>query len=161
MRALTILVLMHLILATPGSANEKVAASASTNASNHSAALSETQDSSGIRLNGICATPTIRKAIFEIRKPGQDILRCLLGEGEKAAGVELLAIHDGKGKVTIRHRGMTNVVALANTGIASDPEKEKDVSHSEYHKLRARLDRERDMLQSAAAQPDASNQSHN
>jgi len=160
MRALTSLVLIHFVVSTPGSADEK-ATSASTNASSHAVSSSAIHDSTWIQLNGICTTPPIRKALLEIRTPGQDTLRCVLGEGEQAAGVELLAIHEGKGKVTIRHRGTTNELALANIG-TSDPELEKDVSHREHHKMRARLDRERDALQSAAAEPDLSktNQEH-
>jgi len=82
-------------------------------------------------------------------------------EGETVAGIELLKIHPDKGRVTIRHLGSTNEISLkpAAHGAptimseenSSEIEKRKDISHSEHHKLRARLDRKRDELQSTAA----------
>ena len=111
-----------------------------------------------VGLNGYCAGPSLRMALLEIHLPGQEIL-CTLREGETAAGVELLAIHAEKGTVTIRQGGVTKEIGfgpLANKSPVSSPperapetEAQKDASHGEYHKLRARLERERDAFQNA------------
>lgn len=131
--------------------------------SNNPTSLSATQSFVWVGLNGICAAPWLRIALIEIRIPGQEI-RCAMREGETVAGIELLAIHAGRGKATIRHRGSTNEIALFATANISgtvkseenfpETEKQKDVSHSEYHRMRALLDRERDASQAAASQPE-------
>jgi hypothetical protein len=130
---------------------------ASTGASNHLGSLTATQTVVEVRLNGISAASGLKMAILEIQTPGREI-RCTLREGEMVAGVQLLAVHGGRGTVTIRHLNSTNEIALmpvAHT-LASQPEedlaqieRQKDVSHSEHHKLRARLERERDERESA------------
>ncbi|MEY2466344.1 MAG: hypothetical protein QOD03_865 [Verrucomicrobiota bacterium] len=129
------------------------------NALSSSSSLSATQTSPGVRLNGIFVVPPIRKALVEIGIPGQEGIRCALAEGERAVGVELLAIHESKGTVTVRYDGSTNelmLLAAPNHGTNFNVEAEKDVSHLEYHKMRARLDRERDALENANAQINSS-----
>jgi hypothetical protein len=123
-----------------------------TNASNHSKSFSATQNSISIGLNGIVIVPPARTALLEIEFPGREVLRCVLKEGEKVAGVELLRIDERGRKVTVHYGAFTNDVMLLPTSngdaIDSDTEKQQDVSHREYHSLRARLDRERDMIES-------------
>jgi len=109
-------------------------------------------------LPGIFIVPPTRKALLEIKTPGQEPVRCVVAEGGKAAGLELLAIHEARGKVVVYYNGVTNeltLAPLANAGTASEVERQKDVSHQEHHKLRARLERERDALQSAASRSDS------
>jgi hypothetical protein len=93
-------------------------------------------------------------ALLEIRTPGQEPLRCVVAEGEKVAGVELVAVNEARRSVTIQYHGSTNELTLAhlsNAGGLSEPERAKDLSHQEHHKLRARVERERDALEAAAS----------
>jgi hypothetical protein len=110
-------------------------------------------------LNGIGAAPGLKMAMLEIQTPDREI-RCTMREGESVAGVQLLAVHASRGTVTIRHLNSTNEIALmpvAHTPATkpeedlSQIERQKDISHTEHHKLRARLERERDEREKAGA----------
>jgi hypothetical protein len=128
-----------------------------TNPAIYVSSLPGTNESIGVGLHGIFIVPPTRKALLEIRTPGQEPVRCVVAEGGKAAGLELVAIHEARRKVVVYYNGVTNeltLAPLATAGTASEVEREKDVSHQEHHKLRARVERERDAVQSAALPSD-------
>ena len=121
----------------------------------YSSSLPNTNGSVCVELNGICMVPPRRMALLEIRTPGQEPLKCVVAEGEKAAGVEVVAIHEARHTVTIHYRGSTNELTLAHLSNAgssvSEAERAKDISHLEHHKLRARLERERDGVEGVSS----------
>jgi len=156
MRIIASLLLIQLTGSMPMFAQP--AAGLPTNPPAFSSSLPGTNGSIGVGLHGIFIVPPTRKALLEIKTPGQEPVRCVVAEGGKAAGLELLAIHEARGKVVVYYNGVTNeltLAPLANAGTASEVERQKDVSHQEHHKLRARLERERDALQSAASRSDS------
>jgi hypothetical protein len=164
MKMFRCLFLILLLTAVLLSAGERDAAQVSGSprplpvASNSFNSLKRTQSEGWVGLNGYCAGPSFRMALLEIHLPAQKIL-CTLREGEIVAGVELLAIHAERGTVTICRGGLTSEIGfgpLANRSLVSWPaehapetEAQQDVSHGEYHKTRARLERERDEVQNA------------
>ena len=112
----------------------------------------KTNSSVWVELNGICVMPPTRVAVLQIRTPGQESLTCVVAEGQKAVGVELVAIHEAGPTVTVRYGGATNeltLVHLSDAGSVSETERAKDLSHQEHHKLRARVERERDAQEGA------------
>src|SRR4051794_36098778 len=70
-----------------------------TNAATPSSSLLAANTSIGVRLYGIFIVPPMRKALLEIRTPGQDPIRYVAAEGEKVAGLELIAIREARQKV--------------------------------------------------------------
>jgi hypothetical protein len=125
-----------------------------TNLPGYSSSLPKTNSSAWVELYGICVVPPTRMAVLELRTPGQESLTFVVAEGEKAAGIELVAIHEAGPTVTVHYRGSTNeltLVHLSNAGSVSEAERAKDISHQEHHKLRARVERERDALEGHAS----------
>jgi hypothetical protein len=152
MKVIASLLLIHFVASMPMFAQpaasgkladvDKVATTAAT----YSSLLPATNTSIWVGLHGIFTVPPMRKALLEIRTPGQDPIRCVAAEGEKVAGLELIAIREVGQKVVVYYNGATNELTLgplADAGTASEIEREKDVSHQEYHKRRARVEREK------------------
>jgi hypothetical protein len=73
--------------------------------------------STSVQLSGIVVAPPVRKAVIEIRTPGQEPFRYVLGEGEKAGGVQLLTIHPGNSKATVCFSGTTNQLSLLSAAV--------------------------------------------
>ena len=167
MKVIASLLLIHFIGSMPmfaqpaASGKPAGVGEVATNAATYSSSLLATNTSIGVGLHGIFIVPPMRKALLEIRTPGQDPIRCVAAEGEKVAGLELIAIREAKQKVVVYYNGATNeltLAPLADAGTASEIEREKDVSHLEHHKLRARIERERDALESGTSQSDSPEQ---
>ena len=132
-----------------------------TNSTTYSSSLLATNTSIWVGLHGIFVVPPIRVALLEIRTPGQDPITCVAAEGQKVAGLELITIREATEKVVAYYNGATNELTLApsaDAGTALEIEREKDVSHQEHQKRRARLERERDTLESGGSQSDSPEQ---
>jgi hypothetical protein len=79
-------------------------------------------------------------------------VRCYsLVEGEKRGDLEVVLVNSKEGKVSLRFREQIVELSFAAqsnpTAVARLAERQKDASHTQYHTLRAKLDRERDAAQ--------------
>lgn len=79
-------------------------------------------------------------------------VRCYsLVEGEKKGDLEVLLVNSKEGKISVRLRGQLVELSFASqsdrAAAARFAERQKDASHTQYHTLRAKLDRERDAAQ--------------
>jgi hypothetical protein len=99
-------------------------------------------------LSGLVRVDSAVLAFIRIEEPGKPALILMLGEGENASGVNVVKIDMRRETVTVRYRTQLRDLALRDRGggqrQSSIVEKEKDLSHSKYHTLRAKLDREQD-----------------
>jgi len=106
----------------------------------------------GIVLTGIVELPAttnssvLKRAFLEI-----DSVSYSLSEGQRSGAVEVLRIDSSDGKVTLRYGREVFELSFAEQAnrrqAALAVERQKDVSHTEYHTARARLDRQRDAAQ--------------
>jgi hypothetical protein len=108
-------------------------------------------------LTGIVELPAsnsagFKRAFFELGFR-DSTLSCSLAEGQRSGDVEVLKIDSKNGSVTIRYQGQNldlSFTAQAHRQRAElIAEQRKDLSHTEYHTTRAKLDRERDAAQRA------------
>jgi hypothetical protein len=104
-----------------------------------------------IWLTGLAQMGSAKLAFIRVEQPGQSPNLLTLAEGESAGGVDLVKIDAAGARVTVHYDARLRELTLRNPEISHRPmplsEKEKDISHSKHHTLRAKLDRERDEQQ--------------
>jgi hypothetical protein len=108
-------------------------------------------DTSEIWLTGLAQMGSAKLALIRVEKPGQSPNLLTLAEGESAGGIDLVKIDAAAARVTVRYDARLRELTLRDPRINQRPmplsEKEKDISHSKHHTLRAKLDREQDEQQ--------------
>jgi hypothetical protein len=99
-------------------------------------------------LSGLARVDSAVLAFIRIEETGKPGLILMLGEGENASGVGVVKIDMRRETVTVRYRTQLRELSLRDRGNqqrqVAIAEKEKDLSHSKHHTLRAKLDREQD-----------------
>jgi hypothetical protein len=99
-------------------------------------------------LTGLARVDSTMLAFLRVEEPGKPAAILMLGEGENARGVGVVKIDMRREKVTVRYRTQLRELSLRDRGNqqrqVAIAEKEKDLSHSKHHTLRAKLDREQD-----------------
>jgi hypothetical protein len=91
------------------------------------------------------------KRVFLETVTGSSVACYSLVEGERKGDFEILLVNSSDGKVTLRFRGKIVELSFGDqsrrVAAVRLAEQQKDASHTQYHTVRAKLDRERDAAQ--------------
>jgi hypothetical protein len=98
-----------------------------------------------LTLTGVMDFGSIKQAFVEVAQPGEPTGRYTLRYGRKAGDMELVTLDAAHARVVLKYRGKIHELRIrGSSSSVSDSERQKDLSHSQYHTQRAKLEREKD-----------------
>lgn len=90
----------------------------------------------------------VPKAFFKVEMPAKEVQLYSLAIGETSGNLQLLNINVPAGKATVRYKREVLELSFSQQvdqrQAAQNAEREWDRSHTEYHRIRAELDRKND-----------------
>jgi hypothetical protein len=105
-----------------------------------------------VELPAASNAPGVKRAFLELGSR-DNAVSCSLAEGQKSGDLRVLHINSSHGSVTVGYQGQVFTLSFDAQAhrqrVLLAAERQKDVSHTEYHTTRARLDRERDAAEHA------------
>ena len=110
---------------------------------------------SKLQLIGFADLPPVRKAVLEL-KTAEGTRHLVVAPGERRGELELLQLDTSAGRVSVRYAGERIELSISDRvktiSLADQNERALDASHSNHHRRRADLDRERDARDRQKAQ---------